>query len=164
MRLGWPIVALALLLTVAACHTSKPTPAPTPAQMAEGEADGWKYMVANFRASAEGVQANGQVRVARDSVLWMVAYKMIELGRVKATHDSIWVSIALTGQRLAGTYGDLEAMIGARWDFNTLQEALLADEANERIAALLTEVGIAAKVYMGERRYVEHTDFPIKEQ
>ncbi|MBQ9417499.1 MAG: DUF4292 domain-containing protein [Bacteroidales bacterium] len=154
-------IALVLaVVSLSACHTTHSVSTSTQPQSPE-EAESWRYLVANFRAMVEGVQANGQVRVARDSALWIAAYKMVELGRMLATTDSVWINLPLMGRQVAGTYAELESRTGAKWSYGKLQAAVLSDEASQRIAALLAELGFDAKVEMGEKKIVEHTDFPI---
>ena len=186
MKLNALMAAMAAAaLAVAGCkglHSAGDTPSPTatadpPATPTDGAnrtdespAGGTAaptapdYMVMNFRAEVEGVQASGQVRMARDSVLWVAVYKMIELGRAKATRDSIWISAPLMLKRFAGTYAELEEATGKRLSYDRLQAMLLSDQADEHIASLAAGMGLEAKVKLGKPRSVERTEFPMSGQ
>lgn len=127
------------------------TPTPTP-----------RYTVINFNATVEGISANGQLRMAPDSVIWVSVNKLVELGRAMATHDSVWVNAPLFDRRFAGTYADLRKATGHNVTFEKLQAIATSDDAERRIAELAAQLGFGATVSITERRTTESLRFPFK--
>lgn len=133
--------------------------APTPVSSPQRE-----YTVMNFDAVAEGIRATGQLRVAKDSAMWVAVYKIVELGRAMATTDSVWLDVPFMGRYFAGTYAELSKAAKRTITYRQLQEAALADNAAELIAALAAEMGIAASVDITARRQVLWLSMPFRKQ
>ena len=47
---------------------------------------------ANFSCSVQGITVNGQIRMAKDSVVWLSINKIVELGRAKLTPNRVQFS------------------------------------------------------------------------
>ena len=84
-------------------------------------------LTANFECLYDGVTVNGQVRLKRDSVLWLSASKFVELGRALFTEDSVFVYAKVMNRYFSGTYSDLEAATGIITDFFTLQSIFIGE-------------------------------------
>lgn len=160
MKRPLALAALALLLlTLAGCRSSRQAAgtASTPEQRRE-------YTVMTFSATADGISVNGQVRMARDSVIWVSVNKFIEVGRALATTDSIWVRSMLLPQPMAGDYRDLKRKAKLDLSFDDLQAILLADDAERRIAALAKRMGYDATVKITRRENPSSLTFPFKKE
>lgn len=84
-------------------------------------------LVANFQATVDDITISGQVRIGRDSVLWLSANKLIELGRAKFTPDSVFVYAKVMNRYYAGTYADLQGVLGISTDYATLQALFMGE-------------------------------------
>lgn len=84
-------------------------------------------LVANFQATVDDITISGQVRLGRDSVLWLSANKLIELGRAKFTPDSVFVYAKVMNRYFAGTYADLQGVLGISTDYATLQTLFMGE-------------------------------------
>ena len=150
-----PLVALAALV-VTGCRSSQPAtsaPAVTPAAP--------HYTVLTFTASLNGISVDGQLRMARDSVMWCSATKIIEVGRAMATPDSVWVSVPLMGGMRKGDYRTLRNKVGRDIDFNQLQAIVDGPDTAERIEALARQMGYKVSVKIKRRETVDHLTFPF---
>jgi len=160
-RLLFPL-ALALLLTLAGCRSHRDTArsashAVTPTTGAATP----RYFTSNFACSAEGVAANGQLRMQPDSVIWLSASKIIELGRARFTRDSVIIHAKVMGRCFRGNYDDLYRRFHLRTDFDQLYQTVTADDAGLRIAALARQLGIEATVELQPWKEVDRLTFPI---
>lgn len=86
----------------------------------------------NFSCEVQGMNANGIVRIERDSILWVSVNKIVELGRVKATKDSIWGYVKVTNQYVRYSYEDLQKLFKIDVDFATLQSVLTGKGSQKR--------------------------------
>lgn len=157
------ILLIALLALLAAgCHTAKKatksdtvpvveTPVPAPKRT---------YTVMNFTGEVQGINVNGQLRIAEDSVMWMSVTKVIEMGRALCTPDSLWLRSPLMGRDDAMDYPTLQRLTGVKVTFGELQETALADDAEERIARMAAQLGFTARIRITQRREVEQLTFP----
>lgn len=137
-----------------ATDTTIVTPEPTVAKR--------EYAVVAFNGDVEGVTVNGQLRVARDSVIWLSVYKIIEVGRAMATPDSLWLKAPMLGRDDAIDYNDLSQMLKRTITFEELQTLALSDSPEEEINALARQLGFDAHVRITRREQVEHLTFPFK--
>ena len=161
------LVAAALL---AGCRSNRPTavadttavPPAVPAADTTATVPTRVYTVVNFTATVEGVNANGQLRVAEDSVMWVSVNKLIELGRAMATPDSVWLRAPLLGRNDAGDYRMVKRRTGLDISFADLQDILEADDAEQRIANLARRFGVALTVKIKKRERVDTLTFPFR--
>lgn len=115
----------------------------------------------NFTATVDGMSVSGQVRQASDSIIWVTVSKFFELGRAKATVDSVWVSVPLAGRRFAGTYAEASRVAKREVSFEALQGILGAPDAERQIEALAATLGLEATVRLGRRQKMETLTFPF---
>ena len=115
----------------------------------------------NFTATVDGINVSGQVRQAEDSVIWVTVSKFIELGRAKATVDSVWVNVPLAGRHFAGTYAEASRVAKHEVSFCKLQSILNAPDATKQIEALAATLGFDATVTLGQRLKKEQLTFPL---
>lgn len=162
----------AMLLTVllaAGCHGSRRTAGTdgvtsvttTPAEP-EAETVQPRYTLVNFDATVDGVRASGQLRVARDSAIWLSVNKFIELGRGLATTDSVWFNAPLLDRRFAGSYADLRRMTRHDVSFAKLQAIALGDSTEAEVARIAAMMGIEATVSITSRRTADKLTFPFQ--
>ena len=118
------------------------------------------YTVVAFDGVVEGIGVNGQLRIAEDSVMWVTVSKIIEVGRAMCTPDSLWLRAPLLGHDDAIDYATLRRVSGKKVSFAELQQAIQADNAEERIAAMARKMGIKATVRITSRRTVDSLSFP----
>lgn len=176
MRQRLIIILCVAALLMGGCRSSRRAATPsgdaapatateTPAQDATPDATplpSTRYTIINFNATVEGVSANGQMRMAQDSVIWVSVNKFVELGRAMATRDSVWVNAPLFDRRFAGTYADLKRETGHDVTFEKLQAIATSDDAEQQLAKLAKRLGIGATVAITERRTADVLRFPFK--
>ena len=79
---------------------------------------------ANFSCTVDGITMNGQIRIAKDSIIWVSISKIIEVGRAKLTPDRAQAYAKIIGKQYDGDYEGLKKKLGLDADYATL-EALL---------------------------------------
>ncbi len=157
---------IALLLLLSGCRSTK-TAAPSSQPEAVAEGTPRECMVMNFTAEAEGLSFNGQLRVAKDSLMWMNGSKILEIGRALASPDSVWVSVPLMQRYFAGTYADLRRATSVNVTFDELQRIAFSDEEEmaRKISQIARRMGYAdVKVKVTSRQRVEKLTFPFRKQ
>ncbi len=120
-----------------------------------------KLYTTNFTVEAQGLSANGQMRMMEDSILWISASKVIELGRARFTPDSVVVYAIMMNRYFSGTYEDLYRRFMFRTDFKTLSEAVRAEDAGARLAEMARQLGIEATVAVEPWKKVSKLTFPF---
>jgi len=115
----------------------------------------------NFTVSAQGLQANGQMRMMEDSIIWVSASKVIELGRVRFTPDSVVAYAIVMNRCFSGTYDDLYRRFQFRTDFKTLAETVRAEDAGQRLADMARRFGIEAIITVEPWKRVDRLTFPF---
>ena len=98
-------------------------------------------LIANFECTVDDISVNGQLRMRRDSVIWVSLNKFIELGRAKLTRDSIFVYAKIASRYFEGTYSDLEKVAGITTDFESLQELFLGEKEFVRKNWVMADFG-----------------------
>lgn len=86
----------------------------------------WYNMSRSFKCEAEGITVDGLVRMQKDSVIWINLTKMIEVGRIRLTPDSVQAYIKLNNKYVNCTYADLRRW-GMDLDYPMVQTLLLGD-------------------------------------
>ena len=156
LRLLAVMAAVALMAT--GCRSTRVATTPTPPTAAT------EYTVITFDATVDGVTVNGQVRMAKDSLIWCNATKIIELGRGMATPDSVWVRIPLMGRYETGDYNRVKQLTGLKTSFAELQEILESDDIEARMEGLARRLGHTAKVKLKRRTRAEKLTFPFTKE
>lgn len=129
------ILAVLMAFCLTGCrNTSKLTHDKSPSQQASKpaaecvEISRCETLIANFSCTVDDIAVNGQLRLRRDSVIWVNLNKFIELGRAKLTRDSVFVYAKIAGRYFEGTYSDLQKVAGITTDFESLQELFLGEK------------------------------------
>ena len=157
---------IALLLLLSGCRSTK-TAAPSSQPEAVAEGAPRECMVMNFTAEAEGLSFNGQLRVAKDSLMWMNGSKILEIGRALASPDSVWVSVPLMQRYFKGTYAELRRATSVNVTFDELQRIAYSDEEemSGKISRMARQLGQGdLKVKITSRARVDKLTFPFKKQ
>lgn len=165
------VIVLTLALCLAGCRSAhKATATVTPVSPATPEptlpdpvpeTQKRELYATNFTATVDGFSVSGQVRQAADSVIWVTVTKFFELGRAKATVDSVWVNVPLAGRSFAGTYAEASRLAKQEVSFNKLQNILNAPDAERQIEALAATLGFEAEVRLGQRQKADRLTFPF---
>ena len=121
-----------------------------------------EYTSMTFSGEAEGVSFNGQLRMAKDSVIWCTFSKFIDLGRAMMTPDSVWVKIPLIGRNDAGDYSMVRRLTGVSVTYDEIQAILLSDDPEEGIRRLAKRMGYNVKVRIKKRERVDRLTFPFE--
>jgi len=87
----------------------------------------FKYYTANFSCEVEGIAVSGQIRIARDSMIWISVNKFIEVGRVVITPDSVKGFARVVNKYFTGSFADLKQRFGLDLDYASLQALLLGN-------------------------------------
>lgn len=148
------------LLLVTACRSTEKTATTAPAATTT-PTPRTEYTTMTFSGEAEGVSFSGQLRMAKDSVIWCSFSKIIELGRAMATRDSVWVRIPLIGRDDAGDYGMVKRLTGASLTYDQLQGILLSDNPEEEIRRLAKRLGYDVTVRIKRKERVNSLTFPF---
>ena len=161
---GFVAGGLLLVLSLAGCSSHKKVaraPEVLPAvEEAVVTAPKRTYTVMTFDGMVEGINVNGQLRVAEDSVMWVSVSKLIEMGRAMCTPDSLWLRAPLLGRDDAMDYATLRRLMGVDITYDEIQQTVLAPNAEEQIKGLAQRLGIRAAIRITQRRQVEHLTFP----
>lgn len=131
------VLVFAILMT--GCRSRKNIPAqpnptvekPAPEPEEQQKPVAFNTASANFTFTVRGLNANGQLRMQRDSVIWISLSKIIELGRVMVTQDSVLGYISPYNQYVRMSMKDARQQYGV--DFNMIQRALLGEEVNTNL-------------------------------
>lgn len=120
-------IAIAVLLAVAGCRTQKPITPPTPPPDEQEEPVVVKKLSlsATFDCTAENIKVSGLLRMKEDSIIWVCANKIIELGRGTLTPDSATVYVKLLNKYYKGTYSNIQKLTGYKTDFPTIQKLFI---------------------------------------
>lgn len=150
------------LLAVAACRSQRDTAATpdTPGTPATPTAEA-RYTVISFTGTVDGISVNGQVRLAKDSLIWCSVTKLLEVGRAMATPDSVWVRSSLLGVNEAGTFSQAQRRAKTNLTFSQIQELLMSDDAEQRLAEMSRAFGHPATVRITRRQQVDRLSFPF---
>lgn len=150
------------LLAVAACRSQRDTTATpdTPGTPATPAAEA-RYTVISFTGTVDGISVNGQVRMAKDSLIWCSVTKLLEVGRAMATPDSVWVRSSLLGVNEAGTFSQAQRKAKTNLTFSQIQELLMSDDAEQRLAEMSSTFGHPATVRITRRQQVDRLSFPF---
>lgn len=92
----------------------------------------WDWYTANYTVETRGLSATGQVRMRRDSVIWLNATKLFELGRAKFTRDSVTGYLKVNNTYIRCSYADLRKH-GIDISYATLQRVLTGKGSNRNI-------------------------------
>lgn len=157
-----PII-IALTLLIAGCRSQKDA-----ARTATAERDNTavssttkKYYTAAFTCTAQGMKANGQVRMEPDSIVWLSVSKVIELGRARFTTDSVVVYAKVMGRCFRGTYDDVYKRFHYRTDFAEITKALMSDNAAQQLTTIANQFGLEATFTLEPWKRVEKLTFPL---
>lgn len=155
----------ALLLLASGCRSrresAQPAPVPSVAEEIIEPTKVPQYRTANFTCSLQGTQANGQLRMQTDSLIWASATKIIELGRAELTHDSVLIYSRVVNRCYRGSYEDIYRRFHYRTSFDEVQAILTAPDADRQIAALLKQLRIDGSVRLGPWKTAETLTFPF---
>lgn len=92
----------------------------------------WDWYTANYTMEVRGMSANGQIRMRRDSVIWINATKLLEIGRAKFTRDSVTGYLKVGNKYIHCSYADLRRQ-GLDINFQTVQGALTGKGSNRNV-------------------------------
>lgn len=130
-------------LLAAGCRSTKPAAQEQPKQEAAQQAEApqqhgpeqaaeetgeWRTLVGAFDCEVKGIEGTGQVRVAKDSVVWISLSKIIELGRVMFTRDSVFVYVKVTNQYFKGSYADAGRILGIEADYGLIEGMFMGEQ------------------------------------
>jgi len=163
-RVSVCVALVAMMLACAGCSSQKSvadSQQPLAEEMQPTFPEASRYYIANFTVQAMGMNANGQMRMQQDSVIWVSASKIVELGRAKVTPDSVIVYAKLMNACFRGTYEDVYNRFHWRTDFRQLSEMVTAEDAAQQIAQLAARFGITATITLEPWKRVSNTTFPI---
>lgn len=162
-RIFIPLICIVLLVAGCKSHSkiTKPTTPPVTQEQQQGQIHQqepqkpeeetkpncpFEYLSGNFTCEVAGFNVNGQLRMQCDSAIWVTGTKIIELGRAKCTHDSVFVYVKLRNIYFKGTYADIKKKTGYETDFATLQQMVCDAYTSEKKQLALT---IKSRVYNG---------------
>ncbi|MBR0073094.1 MAG: DUF4292 domain-containing protein [Bacteroidales bacterium] len=126
------------LMAVTACKTPKtvvkdsgtPTPPPVAKHITVSDianAD-FSTLAMNFSTELMDIGVSGQVRIQKDKVIWISVSKLLELGRVKMTPDSVYATVKLKNQAFRGTYNQFQKQFGIAMNFDIAQALLVGND------------------------------------
>ncbi|MBQ0016279.1 MAG: DUF4292 domain-containing protein [Bacteroidales bacterium] len=84
----------------------------------------YQYLSAAFECKAGSMECNGLLRTECDSLIWVSVSKIIEIGRVVFTPDSITCYLKIYNRYFKGSYEDLFRITGYQTSFDELQQQI----------------------------------------
>jgi hypothetical protein len=160
MRSRLPITLLCLAALLATgCRSTRQsavTPPPPP------ETPTAEYSIITFDGILDGIGVSGQIRMAKDSVIWCSVSKFIELGRAMASPDSVWISVPLMNRYEVGDYRSVKQLTKIDITFAELQDILESEDAEQRIAMLARQAGHDMTLRIKRRQRTDSLTFPFK--
>lgn len=160
MRRLWIIALLLVVLAMTACHTTRRVAAPPKPEKAP-EVVAREYTLINFTGVVDGISVSGQMRVARDSAMWISVNKFVEVGRAMATRDSLWLVAPLLGRNDMMDYADMRRLTRTDLTYGEVEAMVLGDNPEASIAELARRMGIEMRVRITRRERVPHLTFPF---
>jgi hypothetical protein len=151
------LAACLLLLLATSCRSSRPAATTTTVP-----SEPRTYTLITLAGEVDGFSFNGQVRMAKDSVIWCNVSKIFDLGRAMATPDSVWLHAPLLGRHDAGDYRMVKRETGIDISFAELQSLLESDDAEQRLVSFARRLGHTATVKIKKRERVQHLTFPFE--
>lgn len=123
-----------------------------------------KLMQANFTCEVEGLKVTCQARMSRDSLIWVSAYKVIDLGRAVLTPDSVLVYIKMNNSYYRCDYKYLESKFGVKTNYAMLQEALV--QATQKPSTMTipirsSQINTDARLKFDAATFPEKLTFPF---
>lgn len=157
------ILVMTTLLVTGCHHTRKiaGTQPPAPATETTPVAVHCEYTAINFTGEAEGINVNGQLRVAKDSAMWLSITKIVEVARALATQDSVWLRAPMLGIDTVTDYPTLSQRMHRQVNYADLQAIALDQNAEAQIVELARMLGFNASVRFTQRRRLENLSFPF---
>lgn len=119
------------------------------------------YYTANFTALVQGYSVNGQLRIQSDSIVWLSASKVIELGRACFTPDSAVIYAKVMGRAFRGTYTDFYRRFHYRTTFDELYRLVMSNDAEAQLADIISSIGLEATVRLSPVKEVDSISFPM---
>lgn len=122
------------------------------------------YMTATFTCEALGVKANGLLRMAADSIIWVSVSKVVDLGRAKFTPDSVWVYVPLRNMYYSCPYSYIKERFDVTVDFQMLQSMAVekAEAGNKFTIPVRTSIlNEDVKFSIGKVGNPEQLSFPF---
>ena len=119
------------------------------------------YYTSKFTCTAQGMTANGQLRMQPDSIVWLSAAKVVELGRACFTPDSVIVYIKMMGRCFRGSYMDVYRRFHYRTTFDQVVEMVRAEDVTEQIEELAKRFGAEISLQMEPWQQVDKLTFPM---
>jgi len=147
-----------VLLMATGCHTLRQPVSPQATTTVERKAP--VYRKAPFTCTIKNAVIPGQVRMQEDSIIWASAVKLIELGRVRLTHDSVTVYAQVTGQYFRGTYEDVYLQTGVKTSFEEVQSVLTSGDSSA-ITAFAAKFRMPLQVSLGPWDTPAELTFPL---
>lgn len=118
--------------------------------------EGPRTLSSTFTCDVQGVRVNGLLRIQKDSIIWATASKIIELGRVKLTPDSIYVYVKIDNSFYANDY----KIMGRDINFYQIQDMLIAS-ATRHASFQLPIKGQHIQISFNRITYPNQLTFPF---
>lgn len=123
-----------LLLLLVSCHSNRHLNQSATTAVDSSSSSAHKQQIqfaANFQYELNNIKLSGMLRMQEDSILWISINKIVELGRIKFTCDSIALYARFTQQYFCGDYTSARLLSGYSISFDQLQKVFL-DAYKER--------------------------------
>lgn len=87
------------------------------------------YLQANFTCEVNGIKVRCQARMCSDSIIWVNANKIVDLGRAILTPDSVKVYVGVNNSYFTCDYPYFRQKFGIETDYTALQGMLIEHTA-----------------------------------
>ena len=125
----------------------------------------FQYLQGNFSCSIMDMQVHGQLRMQSDSIIWVSLNKIIELGRLEMTPDSIYLYSKLNNAYFTGTYQQVADYFAYNTNFIAMQnlfvEAIQSDAKSVQIPIRSNIINIDLQLALQRITYPSHLSFPF---
>ena len=133
-----PLAVAVALIFATACKSTKPSATPSTKvrpsvadnSMANNKIDDLDFetLSMNFSTEIMDVSVSGQIRMLKDRIIWVSISKLIELGRVKMTPDSVYAYVKVKNQAFQGTYEQFQKKFGIAINFDIAQAIIIGND------------------------------------
>ena len=122
-RLLFLSIIIVSTIIICGCRSSKPTAEPTTVTETKCRC-GYQWLEATFNSEVRGVNVSGILRTSCDSVIWVSISKVVELGRMKLTPDSVTIYAKVLNKAYRGTYDDIYRITNYRTSYEEIQQKI----------------------------------------
>lgn len=158
------ILIILLALLTAGCH-NRPIDITATDSITHLTPD-FKYLQSTFTCTIFNHNANGQIRMQSDSLIWVSLNKFIELGRLQLTTDTITLYTKFNNSYYKGTYPEVEQQFDFHTNYYSLQDLIItavqSDSTTFTLPVRSNVINTDIRIQLNKIKYPEQLTFPLR--